>query len=93
MGVPDKMEISCAVLSEFSASVDSLSAGLSTYSTSDSSVDSSVESSEVDGFTATGIDFYCLVHGLGTGFGFSCGISCSLINSTAPLTLMSYPSF
>jgi hypothetical protein len=38
-------------------------------------VDSSVESSEVDGFTAIGIDFCCLVRGLGTGFGFSCGIS------------------
>jgi hypothetical protein len=45
-------------------------------------VDSSVESSEVDGFTATGIDFCCLIRGLGTGFGFSCGISCSLINPT-----------
>jgi hypothetical protein len=52
-----KMEISCAVPSEFSVSVDSLSSGLSIYSTSDSSVASSVESSEVDGFTATGIDF------------------------------------
>jgi hypothetical protein len=46
---PYKMEISCAVPSEFSVSVDSLSFGLSTYSTSDSSVDSSVESSDVDG--------------------------------------------
>jgi hypothetical protein len=45
-------------------------------------VDSSVESSEVDGFTATGIDFCCLVRVLRTGFGFSCGISCSLINPT-----------
>jgi hypothetical protein len=37
---------------------------------------------EVDGFTATGIDFCCLVRVLRTGFGFSCGISCSLINPT-----------
>jgi hypothetical protein len=50
--------------SEFSVSVDSLSSGLSIYSTSDSSVDSSVESSEVDEFTAIGIDFCCLVRGL-----------------------------